>query len=192
MLLHNILIYFFFSLHFVLHPPLSLSLSAISFSPLSHFLALFFSQNSLFLLKFFTQILLFFFSNFLSSQFFLCCMRASSFAVWVWWVIDVMVMLWVWQVINFESCRGCGFVPWCSWVLLWWVIGFMVSWVMLRVWCGGSSALWSCHGCGGSSVSGHAVGVGCRRFYFCGCGLIFLGNCGLCEVVVDRWWWWVA
>ena len=66
---------------------------------------------------------------------------------------------------------------------------------------------WSCCGCGGSSISGHAVGVGCCGFYFCSCGLIFLGSCGLilgvgcvkwwlisgsgglCEVVVNRWWW---
>ena len=62
---------------------------------------------------------------------------------------------------------------------------------------------------GGSSVSGHVMGVGCCGFYFCGCGLIFLGSCGLilvvlfvgsvkwwltggdgglCEAVLDWWW----
>ena len=83
----------------------------------------------------------------------------------------------------------------------------MVSWVMPWGLCGGSLASWSCRGCGGSSISGHAVGVGCCGFYFCSCGLIFLGSCGLilgvgcvkwwlingsgglCEVVVNRWWW---
>ena len=121
--------------------------SSLLFSLLFHFLALFFSQNSLFILKIFTQILFFFFSNFLSlsPQFFLCYVRVSSFAVWVWWVIGIVVMQWVWWVIGFGSCCGCGFVPWCSLVLLWGL-------------CGGSSALWSCRGCGGSSVLGHAVG----------------------------------
>ena len=51
---------------------------------------------------------------------------------------------------------------------------------------------WSCRGCGGSLVSGHAVGIGCRGFYFCGCGLIFLGSCGLILVVMVvgcmKWW----
>ena len=83
----------------------------------------------------------------------------------------------------------------------------MVSWVMPWGLGGGSLASWSCRGCGGSSISGHAVGVGCCGFYFCSCGLIFLGSCGLilgvgcvkwwlisgsgglCEVVVNRWWW---
>ena len=64
-------------------PPLSLSLS------LSHFLCPFlFSTFSLFLLKFFSfssQI----FSVFLL-KFFLCCVRVSSFPVWVWWVIGVV------------------------------------------------------------------------------------------------------
>ena len=78
------------------------------------------------------------------------------------------------------SCHGCG--------------------------CGGSSASWPCCVYGKSSVSGHAVGVGlcrgvhgschggslvlglvvcvgCCGFYFCGCGLIFLGSCGLILVV---------
>ena len=31
----------------------------------------------------------------------------------VWWVIGIVVMLWVWWVINFRSCRGCGLL----WVL---------------------------------------------------------------------------
>ena len=69
---------------------------SLLFSLLFHFLALFFSQNSLFILKIFTQILFFFFSNFLSlsPQFFLCYVRVSSFAVWVWvwWVIGIVVM----------------------------------------------------------------------------------------------------
>ena len=50
--------------------------------------------------------------------------------------------------------------------------------------CGGSLASLSCCGCGGSSVSSHAMGVGCPGFYFCGCELIFLGSCGLILVVV--------
>ena len=153
-------LYFLSSFSFIsVHPTLS-------FSPLFHFLAIFFSQN-----------FLSFFSNFLSlsSQFFLCCVRVSSFAVWVWlwvwWVITVVVMLWVWWVISFGSCHGCEFVPWCLWVLSWGL-------------CGRSLASWSCRGCGGSSFLGHAVGVGCRGFYFCGCGLIFLSSCGLILVVV--------
>ena len=58
--------------------------------------------------------------------------------------------------------------------------------------CGGSLVSWSCHGYGGSSILGHVVGVGCRGFYFCGCGLIFLGRCELILVVVVvgcvKWW----
>ena len=58
--------------------------------------------------------------------------------------------------------------------------------------CGGSLVSWSCHGYGGSSILGHVVGVGCRGFYFCGCGLIFLGSCGLILVIVVvgfvKWW----
>ena len=42
--------------------------------------------------------------------------------------------------------------------------------------CGGSSVLWFCGSCmpwglcGRSSALCQAVGVGCRGFYFCGCG----------------------
>ena len=77
--------------------------------------------------------------------------------------------------------------------------------------CGGSSPSWSCYGYGelsvlghamgvglclgvrgscrgvcvvGHRLCGHAVGVGCRGFYFCGCELIFLSSCGLMLVVV--------
>ena len=69
-----------------------------------------------------------------------------------------------------------GFVWWVIGIVVmpwvWWVIGF-----------------------------GSCLGVGFHEFYFCGCGLIFLGSCGadfggcsggLCEVVVDWWWWWVV
>ena len=158
MLLYNILI-FFFLFSSLYSTPLSLSL-------LSHFLALFFCQNflsffSIFSLKFFSfssQIFSLFLLNF-----FLCCVRVSSFAVWVqvwwvmpwvcvWWVIDVMAMPWVWWVIGFELCHGCGFVPWCSGVLPWWVT--------ISCFCG------SCHGVYvlGHQRHGYAVGVLGHRF----------------------------
>ena len=135
-------LYFFSSFSFI-----SVHLS-LSFSLLFHFLVPFFSQN---FLSFFSNFSLKFFSFSsqifsLSSQFFLCCVRVSSFAVWVWvWMWWVMPWVWVWWVIGFGSCRGYGLVPWRSCVLLWGL-------------CGGSSVSWSFHGCGGSSVLGHAVG----------------------------------
>ena len=81
-----------------------------------------------------------------------------------------------------------------------------MSWSCHGCGCGGSSASWPCCVYGKSSVSGHVVGVGlcrgvhgschggslvlglvvcvgCCGFYFCGCGLIFLGSCGLILVV---------
>ena len=125
---------FFLFLFFHLCSSISLIFSTLSFS-----FSFLFSKLSLFLLKFFTQILFSFFSNFLSlySQFFLCCVRVYSFAVWVWvwWAIGIVAMLWIWLVIGFKSCHGCGFMPWCSWVLSWGL-------------CGGSLASWSCCGCG--------------------------------------------
>ena len=155
MLLHNILIYFFFSLHFVFRPPLSLSLSLTLIFLLFSFLKIFslssqiFHSNSfIFLLKFsFFSI----FSLLYEGLFFcrvgvvghwrhghvvgmvghqfrvmpwvwVCAMVFMGLAVVghpfhgfmghaesvVWWVIGIVVMPWVWWVISFGSCRGCG------------------------------------------------------------------------------------
>ena len=211
MLLYNILIFFsfFFSLFYA-----PLSVSAISFS--CSFLL---SKFSLFLLNFFTQILFFFFSNFfsLSSQFFsllceglfFCCVgvgvvghamgvrmvghRRHGHAVgMVGHRFRVMPRVWVCAMV-FGGLAMVGH-------------NFMFLWVMPWGLCVGSLASWLCRGCARSSISGHAVGVGCCGFYFCSCGLIFLGSCGsilgvsyvkwwliggssgLCEVVVNRWW----
>ena len=66
---------------------------------------------------------------------------------------------------------------------------FFAMWGSLLLPCGcgcrGSSAswLWSCHGCGGSMVSGHVVGVGCHGFYFCSCGWF--------SWVIVSWFWWL-
>ena len=136
MLLHNILISFFFFLLFILRH--SLCLCYLNFSTLT------FSCSFLF-----SKIFLSFFSIFslLCEGLFFCYVGVGMVGhrfwvmpwVWVcvmvfvglamvghqfhgfvghvvgfvWWVISVVVMPWVWWVINFRSCRGCGLL----WVL---------------------------------------------------------------------------
>ena len=89
-------------------------------------------------------------------------------------------------------CCGCRFVLWCLWVLPWSVIGFMDSWVMSWGLCGGLSALWSCRGCGGSSVSGHAWVWVFMSFIFVVVGWFSWVVVGLILVVVVvgcvKWW----
>ena len=184
MLLHNILIFFFLfsSLH---SPPLSLSYSLIFllFSFLKIFSLSFQISHSnyfLFLPNFFS----------LSSQFFLCRVRVSSFAmwVWVWWVMPQ-----VWVSLTSWSCCGYGGSSVSGHA-----VGVGLCHGVRGSCCGGSSVLWFCGSCmpwglcGRSSALCQAVGVGCRGFYFCGCGQIFLGSCGLILVVVVvacvKWW----
>ena len=91
------------------------------------------------------------------------------------------VMSWVWVcVVVFVGLavvghRFHGFVGHAV-GFVWWVIGVVVMpWVWWVIGFG------SCH-----------ESVGCRGFYFCGCGPIFLGSCGLILVVVVvgcvKWW----
>ena len=90
-LLISLLYFLFLFFHFIsVHP--SLIFSTLSFS--SSFLFSKLSFFSKFSLKFFSFSSLIFF---VSSQFFLCYVRASSFAVWVWlwWVIGITAMSWV-------------------------------------------------------------------------------------------------
>ena len=132
MLLHNIYIYIFFFLLFVLRPslcPCYLIFLLFSFLKIVSFFSIFFFP---FLLNFF-----------------LCCVRVSSFAmwvqvwwvmpwvwVWVWWVIGIMIMPWVWVcVVVFVGLamvghRSHGFMGHAM-GFVWWVISIVV---MLWVW----------------------------------------------------------
>ena len=202
MLLHNILIYFFFSLHFVLHPPLSLSLSAISFSPLSHFLALFFSQN---FLSFFSNFSLKFF--YFSSQIFF--LLNFFFAVWG----PLLLPCGCGGSSASWSCCGYGRSSISSHA-----VGVGLCHGVHGSCCGGSSVSWfrgSCWECGvvGHQHCGHAMGVVGHQFrvmpwVWVAVGFIFVvvgwfswaivgcvkwwltgGGGGLHEVVVNCWWW---
>ena len=165
MLLHNILIFFFLfsSLH---SPPLSLS-HTLSFS-----CSFLFSKSSLFLFKFLTQILFFFFPIF------------SLFLLNFFFVVWGSLLLPCGCGCG-GSCHRCG----CDGSLTSWSCcgygGSSVSSHAMGVGlchsvrgscCGGSSVLWFCGSCmpwglcGRSSALCQAVGVGCRGFYFCGCG----------------------
>ena len=54
-------------------------------------------------------------------------------AGFVWWVISVVVMPWVWWVIDFESCRGCG-LPWVLFLWLWANFGGVVVVGCVKCW----------------------------------------------------------
>ena len=162
---------FFLFLFFHLCSSVSLIFSTLSFS-----CSFLFSKLSLLLLKFFTQILFFFFSNFLSffsifsllcEGLFFCCVGVGVDVVGHAMGVGVVshrfrVMPWVWACAVAFMGLVVGFV--------WWVISVMViPWVWWVISFGS-----------------------CRGFYFCGCGLIFLGSCGLILVVAVvgcvKWW----